>query len=91
VTADAAGIADDRKGWLFRTARRHNGSVLSDHAMSQPDAWRMIRRRAAVAGIAASIVTGKRAIPMVGGIQLEVELQTTEDKIDSAWQVHERE
>ncbi|HWX29903.1 MAG TPA: tyrosine-type recombinase/integrase, partial [Steroidobacteraceae bacterium] len=52
---DAAGIAEDRKGWLFRTARGHNGSALSDKAMSQPDAWRMIRRRAAAAGIAAEI------------------------------------
>jgi integrase len=52
---DAAGIAEDRKGWLFRTARGHNGSVLSDKAMVQPDAWRMIRRRAAAAGIAAPI------------------------------------
>ena len=43
---DAAGIAEDRKGWLFRTARGHNGSTLSDRAMSQPDAWCMIRRRA---------------------------------------------
>jgi site-specific recombinase XerD len=52
---DAAGIAEDRKGFLFRTARGHNGTVLSDKAMSQPDAWRMIRRRAAAAGIAAEI------------------------------------
>jgi len=29
--------------------------VLSDNPMSQPDAWRMIRRRAAAAGIAAEI------------------------------------
>ena len=50
---DAAGIAEDRKGWLFRTARGHNGSALSAKPMSQPDAWRMIRRRAAAAGIAA--------------------------------------
>jgi integrase len=50
-----AGIAEDRKGFLFRTARGHNGSVLSDKPMSQPDAWRMIRRRAATAGIAAEI------------------------------------
>src|ERR1700716_33010 len=49
---DAAGIVEDRKGWLFRTARGHNGSSLSDKPMSQPDAWRMIRRRAAAAGIA---------------------------------------
>jgi hypothetical protein len=33
---DAAGIAEDRKGWLFRTARRLNGSILFDKAMSQP-------------------------------------------------------
>jgi integrase len=42
---DAAGIADDRKGWLFRTSP----------AMSQSDAWRMIRRRAVAAGINAPI------------------------------------
>jgi integrase/recombinase XerD len=52
---DAAGIAEDRKGFLFRTARGRNGTVLSDKPMSQPDAWRMIRRRAAAAGIAAPI------------------------------------
>jgi site-specific recombinase XerD len=52
---DAAGIAEDRKSWLFCTARGHNGSALSDKPMSQPDAWRMIRRRAAAAGIAAPI------------------------------------
>jgi nitrite reductase/ring-hydroxylating ferredoxin subunit len=52
---DSAGIVEDRKGWLFRTARGHNGSSLSDKPMSQPDAWRMIRRRAAAAGIAAEI------------------------------------
>jgi site-specific recombinase XerD len=51
---DAAGLAEDRKGWLFRTARGHNCS-LSGKPMSQPDAWRMIRRRAAAAGIAAPI------------------------------------
>jgi len=52
---DAAGIGDDRKGWLFRTSRGHKGTVLADQPMGQPDAWRMIRRRAAVAGIAAPI------------------------------------
>ena len=52
---DAAGIDEDRKGWLFRTVRGHNGSTLSDKPMSQPDAWRMTRRRAAAAGIAAPI------------------------------------
>jgi site-specific recombinase XerD len=52
---DAAGIAEDRKGFLFRTARGHNGTALSDQAMDQSAAWRMIRRRAAAAGIAAEI------------------------------------
>ena len=42
---DAAGIVEDRKGWLFPTARGHNGSSLFDKPMSLPDAWRMIRRR----------------------------------------------
>jgi integrase len=52
---DAAGIVEDRKSWLFGTARGDNGSMLSDKPMRQPDAWRMIRRRAAAAGIAADI------------------------------------
>jgi integrase len=51
----AAGIVDDRKGWLFRTARRHKGSAVSEKPMGQPDAWRMIRRRAAAAGIPEAI------------------------------------
>jgi site-specific recombinase XerD len=51
----AAEIGEDRKGWLFRTSRGHNGSVLSEQPMSQPDAWRMIRRRAVAAGIHAPI------------------------------------
>jgi integrase len=42
---DAAGLAEDRKGWLFRTSRGHGGDLLSDKPMGQPDAWRMIRRR----------------------------------------------
>jgi integrase len=48
----AAGIAEDRKGWLFHTARGHDGKVLSENLMTQPDAWRTIRRRGAAAGIA---------------------------------------
>jgi site-specific recombinase XerD len=52
---DAGGIADDRKGWLFRTARGHTATVLSDQPMGQTDAWRMIRRRAVAAGIHAPI------------------------------------
>ena len=50
-----AGIAEDRKGWLFRTSPRHNATVLTEQPMNQADAWRMIRRRAAAAGIMAPI------------------------------------
>jgi integrase len=52
---NAAGIAEDRKGFLFRTSRGHNGTALSDQAMDQSAAWRMIRRRAVAAGIHAPI------------------------------------
>ena len=51
----AAGIAGDSKGYLFRTSRGHAATVLSEQPMSQPDAWRMIRRRATAAGIMAPI------------------------------------
>lgn len=51
----AAGIAEDRKGFLFRTSPGHTGVALTGQSMSQPDAWRMIRRRAAAAGIMAPI------------------------------------
>ena len=47
----AAGIAEDRKGWLFRTSPRHDATRLTHQPMAQPDAWRMIRKRAAAAGI----------------------------------------
>src|SRR5208337_4358518 len=52
---DAAGIAEDRKGFLFRTSRGHTATVLADQPMTQPDAWRMIRRRALAVGIQAPI------------------------------------
>lgn len=52
---NAAGIAEDRKGYLFRTSPRHTATVLTDQPMNQPDAWRMIRRRALAAGIMAPI------------------------------------
>ena len=52
---DAAGIAEARKGYLFRTAPGHDATVLLDKPMAQADAWRMIRRRAVAAGIHAPI------------------------------------
>jgi site-specific recombinase XerD len=52
---DAAGIAEDRKGFLFRTSPGHNASVLTEQPMVQADAWRMIRRRTVAAGILAPI------------------------------------
>ena len=51
----AAGIAEDRKGSIFRTSRGHNATALSEQPMNQSDAWRMIRRRAVAAGIFAPI------------------------------------
>jgi site-specific recombinase XerD len=47
---DGAQLAGDEKGLLFRTALGRTGR-LSDRPMTQADAYRMIRRRAADAGI----------------------------------------
>jgi site-specific recombinase XerD len=52
---DSAGIADDRKGFLFRTSPRHSAKVLTDRPLTQYNAWLMIRRRAAAVGITAPI------------------------------------
>jgi integrase len=52
---DAAGIAEDRKGFLFRTSPGHNGMALTEQAMDQSAAWLMIRRRALAAGIMAPV------------------------------------
>src|ERR1700728_149965 len=61
---DAAGIADDRKGWLFRTSPRHSATVLTERPMNQDDAWRMVRRRAVAAGILAPV--GNHTFPATG-------------------------
>ncbi len=42
---EAAGIRDDGKGALFRSAAGRTGT-LTDKAMNRVDAWRMIQRRA---------------------------------------------
>ena len=47
---DAAGIAGDEKGWLFRTTVGRSGS-LSERPMRQGDVYRMIGRRAAAAEV----------------------------------------
>ena len=47
---DAAGIADDEKGWLFRTTVGRSGE-LSKRPMRQGDVYRMIGRRAAAAKV----------------------------------------
>jgi hypothetical protein len=60
----AAGIAEERRGSLFRIAHGHIATSLSDRPMIQPDAWRMIRQRAD-AGIwrrLATIVFGQPGI-----------------------------
>jgi site-specific recombinase XerD len=51
----AAGIAEDKKGWLFRTAKGHRGTTLSEKPLHQDEAWDMVRRRAVAAGIMAPI------------------------------------
>jgi site-specific recombinase XerD len=52
---DAAGIGDDKKGFMFRTSRGHGGTALAGQPMAQADAWRMVRKRALAAGILAPI------------------------------------
>ncbi len=49
-----AGIAEERKGPLFRTTRGRS-SELTGNPMLQPDVWRMIRRRALAADIKTEI------------------------------------
>jgi site-specific recombinase XerD len=51
----AAGIAEDKKGFLFRTSRGHLGVILAAQPMTQADAWRMVRKRALAVGIMAPI------------------------------------
>jgi integrase len=51
---DDAHLASEEKGFLFRTAVGRTG-VLSTRPMTQADAYRMIRRRAADAGILTKI------------------------------------
>jgi integrase/recombinase XerD len=50
----AAGIEKDRKGPLFRTAYRKTGK-LTARPMRQEDVFRMIRKRAAAAGVKTAI------------------------------------
>jgi integrase/recombinase XerD len=50
----AAGVEGDNKGPLFRSAIGRTGK-LSDRPMSRVDAWYMVRRRAADAGVDAPI------------------------------------
>ncbi|MBI1814048.1 MAG: tyrosine-type recombinase/integrase [Deltaproteobacteria bacterium] len=51
----SAGIREEKKGPLFRTFTTALGRPLSLDAMTQPDAWRMIRRRAKHVGIRTKI------------------------------------
>ena len=51
---DGCNLRDDPKGPLFRTIPNRGGQ-LTRTAMMQPDAYRMIGRRAAAAGIATKV------------------------------------
>jgi integrase len=84
---DAAGIAEDRKGWLFRNAPGHRADALTERAMNQYAAWLMIRRRAAAAGITAPIgnhtsrATGITAYLSNGGaLEPKEEIETKSEK-----------
>ena len=44
----AADVADEPKGWLFRSTRARSGE-LTGNPLSQADVYRMIRRRALAA------------------------------------------
>ncbi len=69
----AARISEDRKGWLFRSGKGRRPDQVSERALRQEDAWGMIRRRAAAAGIATPVgchsfrATGITAYLMNGG------------------------
>lgn len=51
---DAANIANDREGLIFRAAIDRRGN-LSDRPFSRQDAWEMVKRRAAAASISQNI------------------------------------
>ena len=51
---DGAGLSSDPKGYLFRSTRGRSG-VLTTQPMAQADVYRMIGRRADLAGIATKI------------------------------------
>jgi len=51
---DGCGLRDDPKGWLFRTVGRGTGK-LTRTVLPQANAYAMIRRRAAAAGIATKL------------------------------------
>jgi integrase/recombinase XerD len=53
----AAGIAEDKRGPLFRAAIGRTGK-LSERSMSRVDAWYMVRRRARDAGIETAMAIG---------------------------------
>ncbi|MBI3785561.1 MAG: tyrosine-type recombinase/integrase [Deltaproteobacteria bacterium] len=52
---DAADLRGQPKGPLFRSLARRTGRPLSNRPLAQSEAWRMIRRRAAGAGIKTKI------------------------------------
>jgi integrase len=59
----ATGIAEDRKGYLFRTARGRAKS-LTTNPLAQADVYRLICRRAFAAGIKAGM--GNHALRATG-------------------------
>jgi hypothetical protein len=60
---DAAGIGEDRKGFLFRTSPGHNATALTEQPMMQADAWRMIRAARPASLRRVAIIRFERRVP----------------------------
>ncbi len=90
-----ASIASDPKGALFRTAVHRAGRELTQNAMYQQDAYRMIQRRAAKADIRTKIgnhslrATGITAYLKSGG-RLEVAQQMANHESSRTTGLHDR-
>ena len=87
---EAAGIAGDKKGPLFRTSLDRSGKALTKNALYQQDAYRMIRRRALAAGIKTEIgchtlrATGITAYLKNGGkLEIAQQMANHESAVDA--------
>ena len=91
----AAGLAGDAKTPLFRTVTNRRGNVLTENALWQQDAYRMIQRRAKAAGIRTKIgnhsfrATGITAYLKNGG-RLEIAQQMANHESSRTTSLYDR-